>query len=189
MVDIERRVFKKGQIIYKADSFEPNMFNILYGRVAVYMDYKTKEEQKTLELGEGDFLNVISFLETRPRHTTVVALEKTEVGVITHENFGKFFQDQPAKVMSLLQHMSGANLLKIEIDAVYAQVQGCFYHLSDQLFSSGRRGKDFRIVNILSRLILIIEVIPGRPDHQSALMCLLHVGSLSKAAESSFIVV
>ena len=106
MVDIERRAFKKGQIIYKADSFEPNMFNILYGRVAVYMDYKTKDEQKTLELGEGDFLNVISFLETRPRHTTVVALEKTEVGVINHENFGKFFQDQPAKVMSLLQHMS-----------------------------------------------------------------------------------
>ena len=59
-----------------------------------------------MELGEGDFLNVISFLEIRPRHTTVVALEKTEVGVITRENFGLFFRDQPAKVMSLLQHMS-----------------------------------------------------------------------------------
>lgn len=106
MVDVERRVFKKGQILYKANSFEPNMFNILYGRVAVYLDYKTHDEQKTMELGEGDFLNVISFLETRPRHTTVVALEKTEVGVITRENFGLFFRDQPAKVMSLLQHMS-----------------------------------------------------------------------------------
>lgn len=106
MVDIERRIFKKGQIIYETNSFEPNMFNILYGRVAVYLDYKTPDEQKTLELGEGDFLNVISFLETRPRHTTAVALEKTEVGVITQENFGQFFRDQPAKVMSLLQHMS-----------------------------------------------------------------------------------
>lgn len=106
MVDIEIREFKKGQILYQAESFEPNMFNILYGRVAVYLDYKKPDEQKTLELGEGDFLNVISFLESRPRHTTVVALEKTAVGVITTENFGKFFQDQPAKVMSLLQHMS-----------------------------------------------------------------------------------
>ena len=106
MVDVERRVFKKGQILYKANSFEPNMFNILYGRVAVYLDYKTHDEQKTMELGEGDFLNVISFLEIRPRHTTVVALEKTEVGVITRENCGLFFRDQPAKVMSLLQHMS-----------------------------------------------------------------------------------
>ena len=51
-------------------------------------------------------MNVISFLETRPRNTTAVALEPTVVKIINHDNFSTFFQENPAKIMSLLEHMS-----------------------------------------------------------------------------------
>ena len=88
----ERR-FKKGQIICRPGEMEMNMYNILYGSVVV-------------TLREGDFFNVISFLESRPRNTTVVALEPLVVSEISFDNFGKYFRDRPAKVMSLLQHMS-----------------------------------------------------------------------------------
>lgn len=106
MIENEERRFKKGDILYKAGDFELNMYNILYGSVAVYVDYGTANERKVVEMQEGDFLNVISFLESRPRNSTAVALEPTVVSVIDIDNFGAYFRERPAKVMSLLQHMS-----------------------------------------------------------------------------------
>ena len=101
----ERR-FKKGQIICRPGEMEMNMYNILYGCVGVYTDYGKPEQVEVVKLREGDFFNVISFLESRPRNTTVVALEPLVVSEISFDNFGKYFRDRPAKVMSLLQHMS-----------------------------------------------------------------------------------
>ena len=101
----ERR-FKRGQIICKPGEMDMNMYNILYGSVAVYKDYGTPEEVEVVTLSEGDFFNVISFLESRPRNTTVVALEPLVVSEITMENFGKYFSERPAKIMSLMQYMS-----------------------------------------------------------------------------------
>lgn len=106
MVELEEKRFKKGTCLYKNGDLDANMYHILYGRVAVYMDYGQKSEQLVLEVGEGDFLNVISFLEARPRNTTAVALQPTVVSVITADNFSAFFQEHPAKIVSLLQHMS-----------------------------------------------------------------------------------
>lgn len=98
--------FKKGQVLYQAGTFELSMYNIMYGRVGVFVNYGTAEERKVMEMHEGDFLNVISFLESRPRNTTVVALSPTIVHEISFDNFGSYFKKQPAKIMSLLQHMS-----------------------------------------------------------------------------------
>ena len=106
MIESVEKRFKKGEILYRAGDFELNMYNILYGSVAVYVDYGTENERKIVEMHEGDFLNVISFLESRPRHSTAVALEPTVVSVIDIDNFGDYFREKPAKVMSLLQHMS-----------------------------------------------------------------------------------
>lgn len=106
MVCGEEKKFKKGQVILKEKSFELAIYDVMLGRVGVYMNYGTPEERQVVEIEAGDFLNVISFLETRPRNTTAVALETTVVKVINHDNFGTFFQENPAKIMSLLEHMS-----------------------------------------------------------------------------------
>jgi len=102
---IEKR-FKKGQIICKAGEFEMCMYNILLGSASVYFDYDTADKTQVEELREGDFINVISFLEARPRKSTVVAQETTVVTVITAENFSDFFKTRSAKIMQLLQGMS-----------------------------------------------------------------------------------
>ena len=59
----ERR-FKKGQIICRPGEMEMNMYNILYGSVGVYTDYGRPEQVEVVTLREGDFFNVISFLES-----------------------------------------------------------------------------------------------------------------------------
>ena len=106
MIENTEKRFKKGEILYHAGDFELNMYNILYGSVAIYVDYGTENERRIMDVQEGDFLNVISFLESRPRNSTAVALEPTVVSVIDIDNFGAYFRERPAKVMSLLQHMS-----------------------------------------------------------------------------------
>lgn len=102
----EERRFRKGEIICNKSEYKREMYNILLGRVAVYFNYGTPEQKQVEELGEGEFLNVISFLEARPRKTVAVALETTVVDVITKENFESFFESRPAKIMQLLQDLS-----------------------------------------------------------------------------------
>lgn len=106
MIEGKEKKFKKGQIILKEKSFELAIYDVMLGRVGVYINYGTPEEKLVVEIEAGDFLNVISFLETRPRNTTAVALEPTVVKIINHDNFSTFFQENPAKIMSLLEHMS-----------------------------------------------------------------------------------
>ena len=105
MPHTEKR-FKKGEIICRPKEMVMSMYNILYGSVGVYFDYGTPEEVPVVTLHEGDFFNVISFLESRQRNTTAVALEPTIVSEITYDNFRAYFREKPAKIMSLLQHMS-----------------------------------------------------------------------------------
>ena len=74
MPHTEKR-YKKGEIICRPKEMVMSMYNILYGSVGVYFDYGMPEQVEVVTLQEGDFFNVISFLESRPRNTTVVALE------------------------------------------------------------------------------------------------------------------
>ena len=102
---LERR-FKKGDVIYKKGEYAPEMCVINFGRAAVYARFGEAEQTQVEELGEGEFLNVITFLEARMRLTTAVALEETVVSVITKENFEDYFRERPAKIMQLLQNLS-----------------------------------------------------------------------------------
>ena len=117
----ERR-FKRGQIVCKPGEMEMNMYNILYGSVGIYTDYGKPDEVEVVTLREGDFFNVISFLESRPRNTTAVALENTIVSEITYDNFSAYFREKPAKIMSLLQHMSARmrQMQKAYVDTCHA---------------------------------------------------------------------
>ena len=79
-MDSGERRYKKGEIIYRAGTFDTHIYNVLFGSVGIYMHYGQPDEHMVLEIPAGDFLNVISFLEMRPRNTTAVALEPTIIG-------------------------------------------------------------------------------------------------------------
>ena len=104
--EAQERTYKKGDIIYRQGDMDLSIYDILWGRVAVYVDYGTEDETLLTEVGSEGFLGMVGFLESRPQNTTAVALEKTTVAIITMESFGKYFQDRPAKVLSIMQYMS-----------------------------------------------------------------------------------
>ena len=74
MASTGERRFKRGQIVCKPGEMEMNMYNILYGSVGIYTDYGKPEEVEVVTLREGDFFNVISFLESRPVSYTHLTL-------------------------------------------------------------------------------------------------------------------
>jgi CRP-like cAMP-binding protein len=85
------RTYKKGEVIYRQNDYETCLYDILYGSVALYQNYGTKDETLVKELNADSYFGEIELIEARPRTTTAVALEKTEVKVITAESFGAYF--------------------------------------------------------------------------------------------------
>ena len=89
-IQAEERTYKKGEIIYREGDMDLSIYDILWGRVAVYVDYGTENEKLLTEVGSDGFLGVVGFLESRPQNTTAVALEKTVVAIITFDSFGAY---------------------------------------------------------------------------------------------------
>ncbi|MBQ1742758.1 MAG: cyclic nucleotide-binding domain-containing protein, partial [Oscillospiraceae bacterium] len=71
------RTYKKGEVIYRQNDYETCLYDILYGSVALYQNYGTKDETLVKELNADSYFGEIELIEARPRTTTAVALEKT----------------------------------------------------------------------------------------------------------------
>lgn len=100
--------YKKGDIIFRSGDEEPFMYDIQYGTVGIYGDYGTPQQKLLAELGESDFIGEMGLIEARPRSVTAVAMETgTRLQVVDAETFNDYFRDRPAKVLALMQQMSG----------------------------------------------------------------------------------
>ena len=58
MIQGEERKYKKGQIILKEKSFELAIYDVMLGRVGVYMNYGTPEERLVVEICAQQGANV-----------------------------------------------------------------------------------------------------------------------------------
>lgn len=103
---IENKKFKKGQIISNEGDFELWMYYIVSGKVGIYGGYNT-EHRVVLSVNERcSFFGELGFLESLPRYGTSVALEDTEVEIITHDNFTEFFNAKPQRIMAIMSSLS-----------------------------------------------------------------------------------
>ncbi|MBR5229438.1 MAG: cyclic nucleotide-binding domain-containing protein [Firmicutes bacterium] len=99
--------FNAKEVIFKEGEMSSCMYDIHFGRVGIYAAYGTEKETLLTELRADDFFGEMGMIECYPRSATAVALEDgTRVEVITTENFGTYFQEKPAKVLQIMQHMS-----------------------------------------------------------------------------------
>ena len=96
------KIFKKGEVIYQQGDYVTAIFDVLWGQVALYVDYHKPTQRLLNEVEADGFFGIVGFLESRPQNATAVALEKTACMVITHESFSHYFQERPAKIMSLM---------------------------------------------------------------------------------------
>lgn len=99
--------FQKGSVIFKQGDASDCMYDILWGKVGIYVNYGTPEEKLLTTLETEQFFGEMGMIEGLPRSATAVALTSdTKVRVITPESFQTYFQERPAKVLLIMQNMS-----------------------------------------------------------------------------------
>lgn len=103
----EIKTFKKGEVIFRQGTASLCMYDIRWGSVGIFADYRAKTERKLATLEAGEFFGEMGMIEGYLRSASAVALENdTQIEIIDPESFESYFKDKPAKVLMIMQHMS-----------------------------------------------------------------------------------
>ena len=100
--------YKKNQVLFNQGDVADFMFEIVSGRVGIYMDYEVEEGQKELGiLEDGDFLGELEFIDASARIATAVALDsEVVVKKLNIDDFNEIMKERPAKVILMIQQLS-----------------------------------------------------------------------------------
>lgn len=99
--------FQNNEVIFREGVYERCMYDIIKGRVDIYVHYDTEDQQHLVTLQAGQFFGEIGITEVLPRTATAIAGEDgTELAKITTENFSEYFHDNPNMVLAIMRNMS-----------------------------------------------------------------------------------
>ena len=105
---MKQTTYKKGEIIFRQGDAAESMYDILWGSVGIYLDYGTERQKLLTELDADAFFGEMGMIDHAPRSATAVALEKgTQLQEITEDKLGELFREKPAKVLMIMQQLSG----------------------------------------------------------------------------------
>ncbi|MCQ2412856.1 MAG: cyclic nucleotide-binding domain-containing protein [Sphaerochaetaceae bacterium] len=111
--------FKKNEIIFKEGDYPSCMYDIQTGSVGIYADYGEDTQKALATLYEGDFFGEMGLIDSCPRSATAIALEATSAKKITMDDFSTYMNENPAKVVTIMQHM-GDRLRRLSNDYLAA---------------------------------------------------------------------
>ena len=93
-------------IIFREGDSGNCMYDIQFGKVGIFVDYGGENEKKIADLFQGDLFGEMGLLDHAPRSATAVALmDGTVLDVISENDFFEYFEEQPVKVLLLMQQM------------------------------------------------------------------------------------
>lgn len=97
--------YNAGNVIFRAGDHADCMYDIYDGVVGIYSGYQTENEKLLRKLYTDDVFGEMGILDDLPRSATAVCLNDCALLVVSQENFMRFFQDKPTKVLQILQKM------------------------------------------------------------------------------------
>ena len=96
--------FKKGATIIHEGTTGSNAYLLLSGSVEVFK--KVGDEKLVLSrLVKGNIFGEMSLVDDKPRSATIVALEDTEVRILSRERFETMLEQNPRAVIPLLKQV------------------------------------------------------------------------------------
>jgi CRP-like cAMP-binding protein len=98
---MQRRVYRRGQVIFHQDDPGAAVHVIESGRVKVVLATPEGEELLLRVLGEGEIFGELALLDGRPRSATVSALEETVTHVLERATFLDFLRAHPDATLDL----------------------------------------------------------------------------------------
>ena len=100
------RTYRNGEVIFRQNDDGQCMYCVQYGKVGIFLDYGGPNEVKLADLMSDQFFGEMGLLEKLPRSATAVSLsDDTVIEVITEDGFYSYFEENPAKVLMLMQQM------------------------------------------------------------------------------------
>ena len=90
--------FGPGETIFTEGDAGDQMFSVLRGRIAV-----RKGGRELVQVGAGQYFGVVSFLLGTPRIAAAVALEETELVMITKKNINDLMNESPEFILAMLK--------------------------------------------------------------------------------------
>lgn len=105
---LRRRSYEERDVIVRRDSPGDALFILVSGKVKVsYMEEDGEGETIIAVFRAGDFFGELSILDGAGRSADVVALEPTEVLVLSADDFHRILHDVPAISVTLLREIAG----------------------------------------------------------------------------------
>lgn len=111
--------FKKGDIIFKEGDDSLCMYEICRGSVGIYANYGKPDQKLITKLPCEKFFGEMGMIDNEPRSATAVALEDVSLGFIYPDKLAELFNERPAKVMMILQHLTD-RLRRLTLDYIRA---------------------------------------------------------------------
>ena len=103
----KRKRFNGSDVIFRQGDASDCMYDIMRGRVGIYMNYGASGEKLLTILKEDQFFGEMGLLDSAPRSATAVALDdETELRMVSAADFDAFMEEKPTKVVEIIQHLS-----------------------------------------------------------------------------------
>ena len=103
---MQRRLYKRGQVVFHQDDPGASVHVIESGRVKVVLAGAEGEELLLRVLGEGEIFGELALLDGRPRSATVMALEDTVTHVLERSAFLEYLRGHPDATLDLCRALA-----------------------------------------------------------------------------------
>lgn len=103
---LERRTYRKGQVILHQGDDGNSLFVIVTGRVRVYTISSDGHELTVWIYGEGDFFGEMALLNGEPRSASAKAMQKTEVLTLHRQAFRSHLLSNPSTAIHVIETLS-----------------------------------------------------------------------------------
>ncbi|MCK5687725.1 Crp/Fnr family transcriptional regulator, partial [Myxococcota bacterium] len=98
--------YAKDQLIVSQDDEGDSLFIIKSGKVKVVLYGENSREMILTIFKVGDFFGEMSLLDGQPRSASVIALEESDILVLSREDFVTHLKTWPATALNILSEMS-----------------------------------------------------------------------------------
>lgn len=103
---IQRRRVKKKEILFHKGEEGTTLYVIISGKIKVVLPSPLGEEVVLAVFTDSDFFGEMALLDGMPRSAAAVALEDSELFVLTQSDFVAFLQNNPDAIRAILRSLS-----------------------------------------------------------------------------------
>lgn len=105
-VQLRRRTFKRGTMIFHKDQAGDALYVIESGRVRIFLPTESGTELTVEVSGPGDVFGELSLLDGRPRSASAETLEDTTVFTMTRDEFKAHLTATPQLAIAIIELLS-----------------------------------------------------------------------------------